>query len=188
MFISFTPAKQAPRVLTAMHMALEHLVVCTQTPRCYWVFAWWPLIQNWATLRFPRSVTPDTSGRWQTVLVRGYLEGIRRLAKGDYYIGRNSKQRPHAERLRKPPTRCRFTVVYRLYAGTHEELRAKVWSLAGCWLVCHCTPEQECHADIIIAEHRRQFPDAHDRDSHDSQVPSSTVLNLLSRLREDPDS
>ena len=39
-----------------------------------------------------------------------------------------------------------------------EELRGKVWSLAGCRLVCHCTPEQECHADIVVEEHRRSVP------------------------------
>ena len=43
-----SPAMQSP---TAMLVALEHLVVCTQTPRHYRAFAWWLLIQNWATLR-----------------------------------------------------------------------------------------------------------------------------------------
>ena len=47
-----SPTKQAYRVFTAMLVALEHLVVCVQTPRYYRVFSWWLLIQNWATLRF----------------------------------------------------------------------------------------------------------------------------------------
>ena len=47
-----SPANQAQRVLTAMLVALEHLVVSAQTPRFHRVFAWWLLIQNWATLRF----------------------------------------------------------------------------------------------------------------------------------------
>ena len=61
------PAKQAPRVLTAMLVALEHLVVCAQTPRYYRVFSWWLLV--WATLRFsdhrcilPSSVKIDATG------------------------------------------------------------------------------------------------------------------------------
>ena len=33
------PAKQVPRVLTAMIVGLEHLVVCVQTPRYYRAFA-----------------------------------------------------------------------------------------------------------------------------------------------------
>ena len=47
-----SPAKHTPRVLTDMLVALEHLVVCAQTPRSFLVFAWWLLIQNWARLRF----------------------------------------------------------------------------------------------------------------------------------------
>ena len=64
-----SPAKRAPRVLTAMLVALEHLVVCAQTPRYYRVFSWWLLIQNWATLGFsdhrgilPSSVKIDATG------------------------------------------------------------------------------------------------------------------------------
>ena len=55
--------------LTAMLVALEHLVVCAQTPRYYRVFSWWLLVQNWATLRFsdhteilPSSVKIDVTG------------------------------------------------------------------------------------------------------------------------------
>ena len=56
------PAKQVPRVLTAVLVAVEHLVVCAQMPRYYRVFAWWLLIQNWATLRFPehRGILPSS--------------------------------------------------------------------------------------------------------------------------------
>ena len=64
-----SPAMQAPRVLTAMLVALEHLVICAQTPRYYRVFSWWLLTQNWATLRFsdhmgilPSSVKIDATG------------------------------------------------------------------------------------------------------------------------------
>ena len=139
-------------------------------------------------LGWSRSETPPV------VPVRGYLEGIRRLMKGDHFIGRSCRQRGLPRSVFGNP----YTLsVYgraqavRRYAATlarDDDLRAKVWSLAGCWLVYHCAPEQECHADIIIAEYRRQFPDAYDRDGAESPVPSSSVLNLLSRLREEPDS
>ena len=49
---SGSPVKQAPKVLTAMLVALEHVVICAQTPRYYQVFSWWLLVQNWATLGF----------------------------------------------------------------------------------------------------------------------------------------
>ena len=76
-------AKQAPRVLTAMLVALEHLVVCTQTPRYYRAFAWWLLIQNCATLRFsdhrglPDSVKIDEKG-FSALLTRSKTLGADR--------------------------------------------------------------------------------------------------------------
>ena len=63
------PQKQAQRVLVAMMEALEGLVVSRQTPQYFRSFAWWLLIQNWATLRFsdhrgidPASVRVDETG------------------------------------------------------------------------------------------------------------------------------
>ena len=172
----------------------------------------WPLCKVPLSLFFPlsrvflRSVTPDTLERWQTVLgwsraetppvvpVRGHLEGIRRLMKGDNYVGRGCRQRGLQRSVFGNPHkvsvygRARAVRRYAVTLARDEELRAKVWSLAGCRLLCHCTLEQECHADVITAEYGRQFPDAHDRDGPDPHVPSSSVLNLLSRLREEPDS
>ena len=64
-----SPAMQACRVLTAMIVALEHLVVCARSPRYFRAFAWWLLIQSWATLSFsdhrgivPNSVKIDETG------------------------------------------------------------------------------------------------------------------------------
>ena len=71
------PAKQVPRVLTAMIVGLEHLVVCVQTPRYYRAFAWWLLIQNWATLRFSdhRGILPSSA----KIDVTGFTAQLTRL-------------------------------------------------------------------------------------------------------------
>ena len=112
--------------------------------------------------------------------------------KCDFYIGRGSKQRV----LKRCDFGNRHEVsVYgrsqavRRYGDTlarDDELNGKVWSPSGCRLVCHCTPEQECHTDII--EHKRQFPSAYSREDPHSLAPSSSALDLHSRLPEEPDS
>ena len=51
-----------------------------------------------------------------------------------------------------------------------------------------CSAIHAEHSQHPLAEYRRQFLDAYDRDGPDSHVPSSSVLNLLSRLGEEPDS
>ena len=55
-----------------------------------------------------------------------------------------------------------------------------VWLPLG--LSCHCTPEQECHANILIEEYRRQFPSAYNWGDPDSPSPSSSALNLPRRI------
>ena len=55
------PLKQAPRMLITMLSALERLVLDSTRPQYFRIFAWWVLIQNWATLRFSdhRGLSPD---------------------------------------------------------------------------------------------------------------------------------
>ena len=45
-----------------------------------------------------------------------------------------------------------------------------------------------CHAESIISEYRRMFPQAYDRENHRRAVPSSDVPHRLAQLRLDPDS
>ena len=92
------------------------------------------------------------------VPARGYLEDIRRLMKGDYYIGRGSKQRglkrsafanPHKVSVHG---RCEAVRRFGTSLAQDDELQQMVWLLSGCRLVCHCTPAQECHDDVLIQE------------------------------------
>ena len=125
------------------------------------------------------------------VPIRGWLDGIRRLMRGDFFVGRGSTQR----RLK----RSAFCNDYKVSAygreeaiwrfeqklKTDQEVRESLWTLSGLRLVCHCTPTQDCHADATIQEFRLLFPGAYDRNDGTAGPPSSQVLNFLARLREE---
>ena len=61
-------------------------------------------------------------------------------------------------------------------------------SLSGPCLVCHCTPNQDCHADVIISDNRQMHPNSFDTDESSSALLSSGVLSYLAILREEPPS
>ena len=125
------------------------------------------------------------------VPARGCLDSVRRLLRGDLYIGRGCRQRGLAKSCwcndYKASVHGRATAISKFSEKLQydDALRADVWSLSGLRLLCHCTPMQSCHADVIIGEYRRQFPDAYDREATSSNPPGSEVLNFLARLREE---
>ena len=71
---------------------------------------------------------------------------------------------------------------------TDQKLREHLLRPSEKRLVCHCLPTQECHADSIIAEYKRLFPEAYDSEDTKGAVPSSAVLSRLAQLRLEPDS
>ena len=77
-------AKQAPRVLVSILSALEGLVVDTEAAIYLRIFAWWLLLQNWATLRFSdrRGIEPNNvtvrAGSWRALLTRSKTIGADR--------------------------------------------------------------------------------------------------------------
>ena len=111
--------------------------------------------------------------------------------RGDFYVGRGSTQR----RLKrsafcndhKVSAYGREEAIWRFEQKlkTDQELRESLWTLSGLRLVCHCTPTQECHADVIIQEFRLLYPAACDRNNVTTGPPSSQVLNFLARLSEE---
>ena len=128
------------------------------------------------------------------VPIRGCLEKIRRLLKGDEYVGWGSSQRGLG---RRPLCNsCKVWVFGRKLAiqkfteeiWTNPKLREHLPRLSGERLICRCLPPQECHADSIIAEYKLLFPDAYDREDTKVAVPSSALLRRLSELRQEPES
>ena len=125
------------------------------------------------------------------VPTRGHLDAVRRMLRGDLYIGRGCRQRGLA-RSRwcndfKVSVHGRATAISKFSKKLQQDeaLRADVWSLSGLRLLCHCTPVQDCHADIIIQEFVRQFPGAYDALNDVTDPPGSEVLNFMARLREE---
>ena len=63
-------------------------------------------------------------------------------------------------------------------------LSTLVWTLSDAPLVCHCTPNQDCHADSLIALFRSRFPHAYDRGDLSTGPPSSETLLYLATFRD----
>ena len=96
--------------------------------------------------------------------VRGHLDAIKRLLKGDLYIGRGSGQRS------LPKSRYCNTFKVSQYgrvaaiAGFRDalisdrKLHSSLWTLSGRRLVCHCRPSEACHGDVLIEEFQKLYP------------------------------
>ena len=126
--------------------------------------------------------------------VRGCLEDVERLMRGDFYIGRGSRQRS----LKRSICANDFKVSkfgreiavskFREKMATDELLQSTLWKLSGARLICHCSAKQACHADVIIEAYRSRFPNSFDRSSDNGETPTSSVLNYLALLRQEPES
>ena len=103
---------------------------------------------------------------------RGDLDSTNRLTTGDIYLGSGSKQRVLGLACGAPPLhkvagfgqdeairKCAVP------PPTHSHLRSQSWILSGPHLVCHCTPNQACHADSITNFSTRPSP-RHSRVRH----------------------
>ena len=111
---------------------------------------------------------------------------------GDYYIGRGSRERGLGKSVYSNDFKVsqygreRAISQFAQKLQRDEELRAKLWTLSGLRLVCHCKSSQACHADSIIEGFRRMYPGAFDRDDPEAEPPKSETLNYLARLRMAP--
>ena len=124
---------------------------------------------------------------------RGHLDDVRRLLRGDYYVGRGSRQRGLRRSFYandyKVSVYGRETAIrhFTHKLATDTELQQGLRSLSGTRLLCHCKPTEACHADSIISAFRGKFPEAFDRDDPEASAPSSEVLNNLALLRTEPE-
>ena len=72
------------------------------------------------------------------------MDDIKRLLKGDCYIGRGSKQRRLAKSVFCNPYKVsqhgRYEAIrlFSQYLKGNETLRSKMWTLSGLRLICHC--------------------------------------------------
>ena len=92
------------------------------------------------------------------VPIRGRLDSVKRLPRGDVYIGRGSRQRS----LPKSRYCNTFKVSqvgrslaissFRQALLADPVLLNSLWTLSGTRLVCHCRATEDCHGDVLIEE------------------------------------
>ena len=126
--------------------------------------------------------------------IRRCLDSVKRLLKGDLYIGRGSRQRS----LSKSRYFNTFKVSevgremaidkFRETLLHDQTLYRSLWTLSGRRLLCHCRLHEKCHGDVLIQEFSNSYPQAYDRTTKAGSPADSSVLNYMSRLREEPDS
>ena len=111
----------------------------------------------------------DFASTPQIIPVRGNLDSVRALMKGDCHTGCGCRQ--------CGLTRSKFANPYKVaqfgreqaialsarHLETEPQLKSSLWTLSGLRLVCHCGKRQACHADSLIAEYKEVFPTAYDR-------------------------
>ena len=82
------------------------------------------------------------------VPTRGHLDSIRRLMLGDVYIGRGARERDVPKSIWGNPFKVAKygrRMAIDEYAKTlvaDGGLHTRIWTISGCRLVCHCTPNQ----------------------------------------------
>ena len=125
--------------------------------------------------------------------VRGHLDAVRRLHKGDFYVGRGCRQRGLRRSLHANDYKVsefgRQTAIERFTEklSRDSELQENLHALSGKRLLCHCRPTEACHADSIISAFRVRFPEAFDRDDEEAPAPTAGILAYLASLRTEPE-
>ena len=128
------------------------------------------------------------------VPVRGHLDSIKRLLKGDVYIGRGSKQRSlpksrHCNTFKVSQVgRAVAISSFRQALLADPGLHNSLWTLSGTRLVCHCGATEDCLGDVLVEEFRKLYPAAHDRNQPCGVPPGHEIFSFLARLREEPES
>ena len=128
------------------------------------------------------------------VPIRGHLDSIKRLLKGDVYIGRGSRQRslPKSRYCNtfKVSQVGRAVAIssFRQALLADPALHNSLWTLSGTRLVCHCRATEDCHGDVLVEEFKKLYPAAHDRNQPHGVPPGHEILSFLARLREEPES
>ena len=143
-----------------------------------------------------------TGQRWETHgtprhwywPIRGFLDSIKAMMKGEVYIGRGCRQRG----LRRSPYCNNYKVsnygrraaveLFEKHLLSSPKLLEELWTLSGCRLACRCRPEQDCHGDVIIRQFRLRHPSAHDHNDPFSAAPKTNELQFLAKLRETTES
>ena len=156
---------------------------------CQWTQLLVRVLQGTCGLSATTTGTQDLSALGESfgqtplvVPIRGHLDSIKRLLRGDVYIGRGSRQRS------LPKSRYCNTFKVSQVGRSLAITSFRQALLAGPRLVCHCRATEDCHGDVLIEEFRKLYPVAHDRNQPCGDPPGHEILSFLARLREEPES
>ena len=100
--------------------------------------------------------------------IRGHLDAIKRLLKGDLYIGRGSRQRSlgksrHCKTFKVSQYgRTAAISGFQDALLSDQQLYDSLWTLSGRRPVRHCRPFEKCHGDVLIEQFRKSS-DSYDR-------------------------
>ena len=125
--------------------------------------------------------------------IRAHLDLFKRLMIGDHFLGRGSRQRGIAKSVfcntHKVSVVGRNRAIQLFESDLSEDrnLLERLWTLSGLRLVCHCTPNQACHGDVLIRKFSELYPGAFDR-LITTVSPAAEVLDQFAALREEPPS
>ena len=126
--------------------------------------------------------------------IRCHLDAIKRLLKGDLYIGRGSKQRSLGKRRHcntfKASQYGRAAVItgFRDALLSDQKLYDSLWTISGRRLVCRCRASEKCHGEVLVEEFRNSFLEAYDRTAGHGAPPEPAVLSFMAKMPEEPES
>ena len=124
------------------------------------------------------------------VPTRAWVDEVKMLKQGDIYVGRGSKQRGllpsfWANRYKVSKFgRDRAVELHRKEIQEDPQYGRRVHELSGKRLLCHCKPDEKCHAQNIQELFRDIFPHAYDP-SGTARAPMASELDILAKARED---
>ena len=120
------------------------------------------------------------------VPIRGHLDSIKRLLKGDVYTLPKSR---YCNTFKVSQVGRSIAISsFRQALLADPVLHDSLWTLSGTRLVCHCRATEDCHGDVLVEEFKKLYPAAHDRNQPRGVPPGHEILSFLARLREEPES
>ena len=120
--------------------------------------------------------------------IRGCLEDVKAMMKGDHYIGRGCRQRdlprgPFCNNYRVGKCGRQAAIeLFETHLTTVPQLMDQFWTVSGCRLLCHCRANQACHGDITILHFRSRYPTAHNRTDRHVQSAQDRCTDLHGQL------
>ena len=112
------------------------------------------------------------------------VEDVRRLKRGDVYVGRGSRERGLEKGLFCNPYtvrqygRDRCIDLFAEYLAGNRGLQDRLLELSGRRLLCHCKAHERCHADELIRQFLLKYPEACVTGLSDDAPPQEVALAM----------